>query len=72
METRIDTIRETLSLLNHRRGKGQIKTVRLFGDGRGEAERKGQCFLDTIKFRVETRKDGYRVFALGSSKVTRF
>lgn len=64
-------IREALNAINWNRGRGDITAIRLSPDGTGQADRKGQYFRDTIKFRIETRKGGrVRVFALGTSRVS--
>jgi hypothetical protein len=55
-----------LKRLNWTRGRGDIIATRRFLDGRCEADRKGQYFTDTIKFRVDYEKR--RVFALRSSR----
>lgn len=70
-ETRLQTIRRAVDQINHSKGRGQIKSLRMFLNGQGEADRQGQYFTDKIKFRVEERAAGYRVFALGTSRVVR-
>ena len=64
----LEKVRDALDRLNYRRGKGSIKAVRLFLDGTGEADRKGQYFADTIKFKTLWNGENVRVFALGSSQ----
>lgn len=68
--TRAELARQALSSLNACRGRGDVVSVRVFLDGTGEADRQGQYFSDTIRFRTETTKRGkLRVFALGSSRI---
>ena len=69
---KLSTIRETLSMLNYIRGRGDIITVKFNREtNTGTAKRKRQYGGDTIKFRAEKRPGGMvRVFALGSSRVS--